>query len=315
MKTFSIISVILFLTAACTKQNEPVEDFNKLPAPSMLHNFYYLPDKYVINIQSYREFDNLILFDLPDIDLFKDPELKSKIGQIDEDGILLNAKRICKYGPYATIDYLKTTSSYYRKIKNGKHISYRWCSSLAEESHDFRFISFAENNLPQMREIHDEVNKGELPDGHYTVNFLASEVKGSVAKIETQANGSFYLDLNDLKKFKLQISLKLQEYIKRHPLGKELIVALKKNGGKYKILGHENYEPGINISHHKLFDQDNEALCFEEILDKYRDNRGRWCYYKQHLCTNNEGGTTGVLTIENCKRIVSRHINKDLQKK
>ena len=286
----------------------PVFGGDKFLEPSYAKNFYYLSDKYVINVQSYREYDDLWVFDLPDMDLFRDSDLKFKIGQVDEKGIVLNDVRICSVGTSGDIAYLKSIPDLPR-FKNGKKHYPRYCFGVKNGKRHEGTVSFLEykgsNDLSIMQSVNE---RGEFADGYYTINIFASELKGNVAKVESKEYGVFYFDTNVLKKFRMKVAPPVEEFLKQHPLGDELFHAVKNAGidFKGKIFGDPDYKPKIQFKNHKLFEAANDVLCFQELTEDYSGNWGRWCYYNGYFCTNEAAGGTKVLHVESCKRIVKQ---------
>src|SRR5690606_3787790 len=130
-------------------------------------------------------------------------------------------------------------------------------------------LIFLENRKTDSLEIRGKVSSSiEFPDGYYTVNLFATEIKGNVAKIESKKHGVFYFDLKSLEKFRMKIIPPLEEYLKQHPLGAELskVVGNIQAYPKEKILGYKETHY-IDFSKSKMFDASKETICFEEIIE------------------------------------------------
>lgn len=305
MIAFKILSILissLFLSTGFTA--------DKLLEPSYAKNFYYLSGKYVINVQSYREYDDLWVLDLPDMDLFRDPDLKFKIGQVLADGIVLNDKYICKYrkhfGEIETLIFKKSDAI---KLKNGKRIATRFCEAIKGEEFQFRapvFLEYRESD--DLDIVARTQDKGEFSDGYYTINIFVSELKDNVAKVESKEYGTFYFDTNVLKEFRMKVAPPVEEFLKQHPLGAELMDELANidESNKNKVFGHDYYKAKIGLNNHKLFEASKDVICFEELTDDFSKPWGRWCYYNKYFCAGAGAGRDRSIAVEECKKIVER---------
>src|SRR5690606_31137900 len=242
-----------------------------LPEPSYAKNVYYLSGKYVINVQPYREYENLRILDLPDMDFYRDPDLKFKIGEVNGDGIVLNDKSVCRHD--RKDKYLLKKMELANTHKSGKPFMVRGCYNDIDNGEMPLQPDFLENRKTDSLEIRGKVSSSiEFPDGYYTVNLIATEIKDNVAKIESKKHGVFYFDLKSLEKFRMKIIPPLEEYLKQHPLGAELsknvenIQTYPKEKISTEYVGDSNYKPGINFKNHKLIEVSNQALCFEELV-------------------------------------------------
>src|SRR5690606_18932079 len=200
MKILLVILICINAGAYCAEEKKSFSDF---PAPSERLNLYYLWDKYVINIQPYREIENLLLYDLPDLVLYKDKQLKEKIGEFNEDGIVLNSERLCMYERQFSVKKILQNNEL--KYVKDKRITYRKCFSINSEKNDLGHTSFLNIKDPysHTEENFKSLAEDIIPDGYFTINIIATEIIGNVAKVETKAQGAFYIDLTKIEKFKM----------------------------------------------------------------------------------------------------------------
>ena len=281
---------------------------DKFLEPSYAKNFYYLSDKYAINVQSYREYGDLWVFDLPYMDLFRDPDLKFKIGEVDDKGIVLNDTRICKVGKSGDINFLKSTLDLPR-FKNGKKHYPGYCFGMKNGERQDKTVSFLEykasNDLSMMQSVS---RRGEFIDGYYTINIFVSELKNNIAKVETKEYGTFYFDTNVLKEFRMKVAPPVEEFLKQHPLGAELMNELANvdESNKNKVFGNSYYKAKIGLNNHKLFEAAKDVLCFEKLTNDFSKPWGRWCYYNKYFCASAGAGIDRSIDVEKCKEIVER---------
>src|SRR5690606_6905409 len=71
--------------------------------------------------------------------------------------------------------------------------------------------------------ISRDLRKKIIPEGYFPINLLASDVAGNIARIDSKSNGAFYFDLSKIEKFKMKIAPPMQEYLKAHPVGQDVI--------------------------------------------------------------------------------------------
>src|SRR5690606_7460843 len=154
----------------------------------------------------------LIVFDLVDMDLFRDAELKVKIGEVNRDGITLNDKKICTYG--YSLERLQKMSLYAR-LKNGKRAANRLCRKYDEKTRDNFLPDFLEHGNRANHKIYTATENVDMIDGYFVLNIFASEVKGNVAKVESKEHGTFYFDLNTFKDFRLRVAPPMAEFMKK----------------------------------------------------------------------------------------------------
>src|SRR5690606_10780694 len=269
MKILLVILICINAGAYCAEEKKSFSDF---PAPSERLNLYYLWDKYVINIQPYREIENLLLYDLPDLELYKDEQLKEKIGEFNIEGITLNGEKLCDYGYDRKLERILNRT--YFEVVKGRKITYRDCPGSNSEDTNLVDLSFVKYKSPHshIAEIKASLAKGVVPDGYFTVNIIATEIKGNVARVETKAQGAFYFDLRKIEKFKMRIAPPMQEYLKAHPIGQDVIRDVEglDKLPKERIMGDGEELTSIersiiNFKKSKIIEASKQAICFEEL--------------------------------------------------
>jgi len=139
----------------------------------------------------------LLLYDLPDLVLYKDKQLKEKIGEFNEDGIVLNSERLCMYERQFSVKKILQNNEL--KYVKDKRITYRKCFSINSEKNDLGHTSFLNIKDPysHTEENFKSLAEDIIPDGYFTINIIATEIIGNVAKVETKAtikeNRTFFI--------------------------------------------------------------------------------------------------------------------------